>query len=59
MIIVITSKEWDGKTGRMELIVSHGINSTTDKTVILPPETPETLGAVFDSKIGEYVLPSN
>lgn len=58
MIIVITTKEQNKKTGRTEIICSHGIDSATNKPVVLPYDSPEVLGAFFDHEIGEYVLPS-
>ena len=59
MVIVITTKERSEQTGAIEIIASHGVDSETNKTVILPCSTPERLGAVFDKELGEYVLPSN
>lgn len=56
MIIVIVTKERNPRTGRMEEIVSHGVDADTGKTVILSCESPQAIGAVFDSEIGEYVL---
>lgn len=58
MIIVIANTEKNQKTGRDQIIVSHGIDSDTGRNVILPQETPERLGAVFDPSLGEYILPS-
>lgn len=57
MIIVITVKERNSKTGREEVIVSHGIDEVSGRTVILPCERPEVLGAVWNASLGEYVLP--
>lgn len=57
MIIVITCKARNFRTGREELIVSHGVDEDTGKTVILPCETPESIGATFDPELREYVLP--
>lgn len=56
MIIVIVTKERNPRTGRTEEIVSHGVDADTGKPVILPCESPQAIGAVFDSEIGEYVL---
>lgn len=56
MIIVITIREKNKRTGQEELIVSHGINLHTGKTVILPCESPKQIGAKFNIAIGEYVL---
>jgi hypothetical protein len=56
MIIVICFKERDSKTGRIRTVVSHGVDDHTGRTVILPCDTPEDIGAVFDPSIGEYVV---
>lgn len=56
MIVVITTKERNPRTGREQVVVSHGIDLATDQTVILPCETPEALGAVFNPEMGEYIL---
>lgn len=57
MIIVITCKERNLKTGRDELVVSHGVDESTGRSVVLPCEHPQVLGAVWDASIGEFVLP--
>lgn len=57
MIVVLTVKEKNERTGREELLVSHGIDECTGRTVILPLEPPERIGAVFMAELGEYVLP--
>ncbi len=56
MIIVITTREKNPKTGRIETIVSHGVESGSLRNVVLPNETPESIGAKFCPAIGEYVL---
>jgi hypothetical protein len=56
LIIVITIKEKNPRTGREELIASHGVDAVTGKNVILSCEHPEKLGAVYDDEIGEYVI---
>jgi hypothetical protein len=56
MIIVITSKERNEKTGKVETVVSHGVESETGRAVVLPCETPERIGARFDAELGEYIL---
>ncbi len=56
MIIVITTTERNERSGRMEVLASHGIDQKTDRTVILPCEPPAAIGAVFDDAIGEYVI---
>ena len=43
-------------TGKKELLVSHGIDEDTGRSVCLPCEHPNRLGAVFDTILGEYVL---
>lgn len=39
-----------------EFVVSHGIDSETGEKVILPSEHPRELGAVFDTKLCEWVI---
>jgi hypothetical protein len=56
MILVITIKEVNEKSGNLELIVSHGVNLVTDEIVILQQVHPSLIGAIFDYKLGEYVL---
>jgi len=56
MIIVITTREINEKTKREELLVSHGIDSLTGKTVILPCDTPQEIGARFDDNLREFVI---
>jgi hypothetical protein len=56
MIIVITSKERNEKTGKIETVVSHGVEAETGRAVVLPCETPERIGAKFNVELGEYVL---
>lgn len=48
VVILITVRELNSETNRVEEIVSHGVNSTTGKTVILPTAPPQSLGAKFD-----------
>lgn len=55
MINVIVVKERNAKTGRMEEIVSHGVDSETLKNIILPQVSPKELGAVYDKEHG-YIL---
>lgn len=57
-MMLITMQERNARTGRMETIVSHGVDLDTDKTVITDSETIEvwkTRGAVFDTNMGEWV----
>jgi len=56
MILVITHAERDKKTGCVQIIASHGIDLDTGHTIILSNERPETLGAVLDPELGEYVI---
>jgi hypothetical protein len=58
MIIVITSRERNEYTGKMETVVSHGIDlNDNDRIIVLPQERdPSLIGAVFDMDVGEYVL---
>lgn len=56
MIIVITSKERNEKTGKVETVVSHGVEAETGRVVVLPCETPERIGAKFNAEFGEFVL---
>jgi hypothetical protein len=44
------------KTGEKEFVVSHGIDSETMKTVILPSEHPARLGGRWDQQLMEWVL---
>lgn len=55
-IMVIVVKEKNHRTGRIEEIVSHGINLDTDQTVIMSGCSPQSVGAVFDVELGEYVI---
>ena len=54
MIILITCCE-KGRH-RPRLVVSHGIDNDTERPVVLPQESPQDLGAVFDLQIGEWVI---
>jgi hypothetical protein len=56
VVIVIVTTEKDPKTGKPRQVVSHGVDSDTDKAVILPCETPASIGAQWDPEIGEFVL---
>jgi hypothetical protein len=58
MIIVIVHTEHNEKTGRMEQVVSHGIDPDTGKTIVLPQDSPEKIGAVFDHNTGEWLIPA-
>lgn len=41
---------------RDEFVVSHGICEETFRNIILPNDSPQSLGAKFDSDIGEWVI---
>ena len=61
MIILITGLfeiyDRDGNpTGKKELLVSHGIDTLTDKTVIVSCEHPSKLGARFSMGYGEWII---
>lgn len=55
MIHVIVLKEKNEKTGRVEEIVSHGVDSETMQNIILPQVSPREVGAVYDQDHG-YIL---
>lgn len=54
--VLVTITEFNEKTRRNEIIVSHGVDLDTGREVVLPNETPEYLGGVFDPNMGEYVV---
>lgn len=56
MIVLVTTIEHDEKTKKEKLVVSHGVDMLTGKTVILPCDHPKELGARFDTDIREYVI---
>lgn len=59
-IVVITVSEPDlFNRRRHTLVASHGIDLHTGKSVVLPCEPPETLGAKFDPEMGEWVIPDD
>jgi hypothetical protein len=55
-IVVIVVKERNPKTGRLEEVVSHGIDHATGRNVVMSGDNPLLIGAVFDNDLGEYVL---
>ncbi len=55
MIIVITTQE-QGRDGRLKTVVSHGVDATTGRNIVMSCDDPRELGAVFDRDIGEYVI---
>lgn len=56
MIVVIVVKEKNERTGRVETVVSHGVDYRTGKLVVMSGDSPESVGAVFNKEIGEYVV---
>lgn len=56
-ILVITTMEPNPKTGRMELVASHGVDLDTDRAVVLSCDHPQALGARVDPEMGEWVIP--
>lgn len=55
-ILVITCEEKNERTGKMELIASHGVDMSFGQTVCLPSEHPALLGAKHDPKRGGWIL---
>lgn len=55
MILLCVVKEKNEKTGRVEEIVSHGVNSETGQNVVLPWESPKVLGALYSPEHGYYL----
>jgi hypothetical protein len=55
-IMLITVREKNKRTGEEELVVSHGIDLETEKTIITSNEPPQFMGAKFDHDMGEWVL---
>ena len=43
-------------TGKTNFCVSHGIDSKTQKKIIMSNDHPRTLGSVFDDDIGEWII---
>ncbi len=58
-MIVIAGNQKNPRTGCLERVVSHGIDTRTDRVVPLPAVPPELLGAKFDVEAGEYILPDD
>lgn len=54
MIVVIVVRE--EISGKMQEVVSHGIDYMTMAELALPPVHPSQIGAVFRYDLGEYVL---
>lgn len=55
-ILVITTKEFNAKTRREQIITSHGVDLETGRNVVLPTDHPSELGAVWSHEYGEYIL---
>lgn len=55
-IVVITVLEENPKTHRNEIVVSHGIDYSTGKNVVMSGDRPQDIGAVFIQDLGEWVL---
>lgn len=60
MILLITYAEYSEKAGKQISMVSHGIDTETDKTVVLPVETLDYFTrnnlAYYSEEYGGYVL---
>jgi len=54
--ILVTVWETDEATGRRQEIASHGIDPDTDQPFVVPPESPQALGAVRDPTSGLWML---
>ena len=57
MVVVIFTKQRNPRTGQMEQIASHGVDTDTNRAVTLPSISAQELGAVFNRDLTEYVLP--
>lgn len=56
MLILVTIMEEDEKTGKMSLVVSHGVDEHTGKNVCLPGEHPSVLGGTYNEELREWVI---
>ncbi len=56
MIMLITLWERNKKTGRTELVTSHGVDVDTGRTIITSCDHPEKLGGRYDGEVGEWVI---
>ena len=56
MIVVITTKMLNHRSGRREETVSHGVDVDTGHNVCLPPLSLQEIGAVYSAELGEFVL---
>ncbi len=56
MIIVVTTTEKNESTGLIELLVSHGVEETTGRQVVLPAEHPKEIGAYYSDDLQSWVI---
>ena len=62
MVVIIANWEREEDhsgfpTGKKVLIASQGYDTKDfDRPVVVPPQHPAQLGAVFDMKLGEWVI---
>lgn len=56
-IILITIDDKDSTGKNNEIIVSHGVDMKTGKAVILPNDTPASLGAIYSKEYCEWIIP--
>ena len=57
MLIIITTRSKNPKTGFFEILASHGVYEDDGMEVVVPWVSPESLGAKFCQTRGEWVLP--
>lgn len=55
MIVLITYEEVNKHTKKKEILVSHGIDTDTFSTVVLPSLSPDSIG-YFNHSMQEWVL---
>ena len=55
-IVLSTIRARNARTGRVEEIVTHGVNVRSGRPEAFEGETPQDLGAAFCPEIGEWVL---
>jgi hypothetical protein len=56
VIAFTTFRQRNPQTGRVEDIVDRAFNLATERSVVLPAETPQALGATWDNNLGLWVL---
>lgn len=54
--ICIVETETCPRTGIRRLVVSHGIDEETLRSIPMPQVPPSELGAKYDIQLGEYVI---